>query len=92
MSRDPRSLYYLAMAIMTQLHSVCDVCRNPRRKVKTYRVQNGEAGWVLTLCREDGRTLVALLQHGTEVPATKKPGPPVKLWDLDEIEAAKKKQ
>lgn len=80
------------MAIMTKVSTVCDVCRNPKRRTKTYRVQNGEGSWVLTLDREHAQPLLELLQYATEVPATRRPGPPVKLWEMDEIEAERKRQ
>ena len=77
------------MAVLTNTQEVCDRCRNPRRKVTRYRVgQDGHLVGVL-LCREHAVPLDELMALGTHVPSQ---SPKVKVWDMEEIEKAKKAQ
>lgn len=77
------------MAVITTKQEVCEVCRNTRRKVTRYRVgQDGQLVSVL-LCREHGQPLDELIAMGTHVPNQ---SPRVKVWDLEEIEAERKRQ
>ena len=77
------------MALLTNTQEVCDRCRTPRRKVTRYRVgQDGHLVGVL-LSREDDKPLDGLMALGTHVPSQ---SPRVKVWDMDEIEKAKKSQ
>lgn len=78
------------MATLTRVSTVCDVCRNPKRRTKTFRVTMGDGAVVLILCTEHRKPLESLLKHGTLSEPPKRPGPPVKLWEMSEIEALKK--
>ena len=84
-----RVLYDAGMAIITNTTEVCDVCRNPRRKVKRYRVGfDGRLVGVL-LCREHAVPVEELIELGTYVPSQ---SPQPKVWTLEEIEAERRKQ
>lgn len=76
------------MAILTDVREVCDVCRNPRRKVTLYRVGRDGLLVKVVLCREHGKYLEELIAIGSVVPDT---APKAKLWTIEEIEERKKK-
>lgn len=70
-------------------HVHCDVCKNPRRKTKRYRVaQDGDLVQV-DLCREDGEYLDKLIKLGERIP---NPRPRPKVWSMEEILKEGKKQ
>jgi len=69
--------------------NICDVCENPRRKVKTYRVgQDGDLVKV-ELCREDAEPLDRLLKIGERMPNA---SPRAKMWTLEDIEKERRRQ
>lgn len=74
------------MAIVTKVSTVCDRCRNPKRRIKTYRVNSGDQAVVLLLCFEHRKEIEDLIKIGTPVDLPRRPGPPVKLWEMSEIE------
>lgn len=77
------------VARLVNIKDICDVCENPRRKVKAYRVaQDGDLVRVL-LCKEDAEPLERMLKIGERIP---NPSPRAKLWDFEEIEREKKRQ
>ena len=77
---------------MTRLIStkaVCDVCRNPRRQVKVYRVGNDVDLTKVDLCREHAIPLDSLIELGVRVSQV---APRAKKWTMEEIEAEKARQ
>ena len=77
------------MATITETREVCDVCHNPRRKVKTYRVGYDGLLVKVAVCAEHAKPLEKLLDLGTPVRSA---SPKVKVWDIGEIEKLKKAQ
>lgn len=77
------------VARLMKIKNVCDVCGNPRRKVKAYRVaQDGDLVKV-ELCKEDAAPLEKMLKIGERLPnASRK----AKLWTPEEIALEKKRQ
>ena len=72
-----------------KIKNICDVCENPRRKVKMYRVgQDGDLVKV-ELCKEDAEPLERLLKLGERVPNA---SPKAKLWDMEEIAREARRQ
>ena len=68
---------------------MCDVCRNPRRKVQEYRLaKDGNRLLKLWLCSEHGEPLEQLIKIGT--PAVSN-APDAKLWTIEEIEKEKQR-
>ena len=68
---------------------ICDVCQNPRRKVKPYRVaQDGDSVRVM-LCKEHAKPLDDIIKIGERVPST---SGRVKVWDFEEVERLKRQQ
>lgn len=85
----PNSGYYRVVARIVKTKDVCDVCQNPRRKVKTYRVgQDGDLVKV-ELCREDAEPLERLLKIGERIPFASRRA---KLWTPEEIERERRRQ
>jgi hypothetical protein len=68
---------------------VCDVCENPRRKVKMYRVGNSDYLARLWLCREHGSQLDPLIELGVRVAQAPHRA---KKWTMEEIDAERTKQ
>ena len=93
MSQKPHRTPYLAyaeeVARIVKIKDVCDVCKNPRRKVKRYRVQWDSDVVAVYLCSEHGEYLDKLLKLGERVPNQ---SPRAKVWSMEEIEAEKRRQ
>lgn len=69
---------------------VCDVCRNPNRKVKEYRVgRDGNRLLRVVLCHEDAKQIETLIAIGTPTSSNSSEG---RLWTMDEIAAEKKRR
>ena len=78
------------VATITETREVCDLCGNPRRKVRTYRVGYDGHCVKVTLCvSEHAKPLEKAIAVGSPVSS---PSPKVKLWDMDEIERMKAAQ
>lgn len=81
--------YYAVVASIMRVKDECDVCRNPRRKTKRYRVaQDGDLVQV-DLCRQDAEYLDKLIKLGERIP---NPRPRPKVWSFEEIAVERKKQ
>jgi hypothetical protein len=77
--------------------SICDVCRDPSRPVKTYTVTHGDRTRDTDRCDEHGRILEAILTGHDEVEDTRamhtarRPGPRRKVVTMEEIEQLKQR-
>jgi hypothetical protein len=71
------------------VENICDVCRNPRRKVRPYRLaQDGDSVRVV-LCKEHSKPIDDLLKLGERVPSN---APRAKVWSMEEIEKQRRAQ
>ena len=77
------------VARIVKIRDVCDVCRNKRRKVKLYRLQQDGDKVALWLCSEHGQPLDKLLKIGERIPDA---SPRARVWTFEEIEAEKRRQ
>jgi hypothetical protein len=76
------------VATVTNTQSVCDVCQNPRRKVKTFRVGWDGQNVRVDLCREHGEPLEQMLKIGDTIASA---SPRARVWTMEEIEKEKRR-
>lgn len=68
---------------------VCDVCRNPNRKVQDYRIARDSNRLMrIVLCSEHGKPLEDLLRIAQPA-ASNAPG--ARVWSIEEIEKEKRR-
>lgn len=82
-------MYDGSMAVITNMTEVCDVCRNPRRKVQRYRLGQDGKLVAVVLCKEHAAPVELLIDLGTRVPNH---SPQVQVWTMDDIEKERKAQ
>lgn len=77
------------VARLMKIKNICDVCENPRRKVKTYRVGQDGTLVKVELCKEDAEPLEHLLKLGERMPNA---SPKAKVWTIEDIEKERRRQ
>lgn len=77
------------MAQVVNVKVVCDVCGNPRRSVKPYRVAQDGSSVRVMLCKEHARPVDELLKIGERIPDS---SPKVKIYSMEDIAALARAQ